>query len=94
MDIIDAGIIFFHVASCGIGFLLKPPPSKPIISGTLAIIVSALVLHVILEGGPGGSLGTNGAWYLILSVVTIGLLPAFTLGSAFWSGRFFSALVR
>ena len=94
MDILDAGIILIHALSCAVGLLQKPPKSTPFISGILAVFVSTILLLIILDGGPGGSLGTHGAWYLIFSVVTAGLVPVFTLGSAFWSGRFFSALVR
>ena len=94
MDILDIGIILLHVISCGFGFLLRPPKSTPFISGIFAALISSLFLLFILHGGPGGSLGTHGSWYLILSIMTVGIIPAITLGSAFWSGRFFSALAR
>ena len=94
MDILDAGIILIHAISCAVGLLQKPLKSTPFFTGILAVGVSTVLLLIILEGAPGGPLGTHGGWYLIFSVLSVGLVPVFTLGSAFWSGRFFSALVR
>ncbi len=94
MDIIDITILSAHALICAVGFFLKPMKSTPYVTGMLAIAVSTLLMLIILEGGPGGSLGTNGSWYLIFSVVTVGIVPAITLGSSFWSGRFLCSLIR
>jgi len=94
MGIMDITIMSVHALSYGVGFLLKPMKSTSYITGLLSVLVSGLLLLIILKGGDGGSLGTNGSWYLIFSVTTVGLVPIFTMGSAFWLGRFFSTLVR
>lgn len=94
MDLIDVAILSAHALICAVGLFLKPVKSIPYVTGTLAVVVSILLVLIILDGGPGGSLGTHGSWYLILSVVTAGIVPAITLGSSFWSGRFLGCLIR
>ena len=94
MDLIDVTILSAHALVCAAGFFLKPMKSIPYATGALAVIVSILLVLIILDGGPGGSLGTHGSWYLILSAVTAGILPAITLGSSFWSGRFLGSIIR
>ncbi len=94
MDALDIIILSTHAVLFFIGFVVKPLRTTPYVSGMIAILVSAILCLIILNGGPGGSLGTHGAWYLICAALTLGALPIFTLGSSYWSGRFFSSLVR
>ena len=94
MDGLAIVILAIHLMLFFIGFIVKPLQSRPYVSGIIAVLVSAILFFIILDGGPGGSLGTHSAWYLICAAMTLGGLPIFTLGSSYWSGRFFSSLVR
>jgi len=66
----------------------------PYISGLLAAIVTLVLVTTLIDNGPGGSLGTMGAWYLIMSVATAGIVPAVTLVCAAWTGRFCALFAR
>ena len=90
MDIIAIVIVFLH----GLVFLFGLAQRTDVLSfkfhalGIGAILLSWAFLAALMDGGSGGSLGTTSAWYLILSLCTIGAVPSLTFGAAYMSGRY------
>ncbi|MEM9331702.1 MAG: hypothetical protein AAGA53_10270 [Pseudomonadota bacterium] len=60
--------------------------------GTLLAFFMFLIL--MFEGEPNPSTGNTGTWFLIFSVVTLGLVPLLTLLSFFLSGRFVGRIMN
>ncbi|MGI9349991.1 MAG: hypothetical protein ACR2O3_00395 [Rhizobiaceae bacterium] len=58
------------------------------ILGVLSIPLSiVLALIFLFDGPPHAGTGNAASWYLIYSVVTLGIVPAITLFSFFLTGR-------
>ena len=94
MILVIHGIVWFAGAAFAWARSYRRELRVPYISGVLAAIVTLLLVAVLIDNGPGGGLGTAGAWYLIMSVTTAGIVPALTLFCAAWTGRFCALLAR
>ncbi len=100
LDILDLFILGLHALFLLVGAVIalrrKPQNANkvPWVTGIIAVLVTWVFVAIILDGGPRGGLGSHGQWYLIFSVVTVGLVPAFTLASAAWSGVFGARALR
>ncbi|MEM8812541.1 MAG: hypothetical protein AAGF59_07985 [Pseudomonadota bacterium] len=63
--------------------------------GLFATPVALIILFVVSEDQyPGGSAGHPAGWFLIFSMLTLGVLPLLTLASCFCSGRFVGRAVH
>ncbi|MEM1048591.1 MAG: hypothetical protein AAGL24_20730 [Pseudomonadota bacterium] len=63
--------------------------------GFVATPVALVILIVVSEDKyPGGTAGHPAGWFLIFSMLTIGLLPLTTIASCFCSGRLIGRAVH
>lgn len=93
MDIIAIFILFLYGGAFLLGLALAPLDmnGKNILLGILAVLFSMLFLDSLNQSRDSIE-GSFSAWYLIISLMTIGFIPFITLGSSLFSGRFFMSV--